>query len=484
MEELECPLFVDLDGTLVSCDTLWENAVLAIRARPMKVALFGGVWLMKGRDVLKRELAQIATVPASTLPYRKSVLDFIELARRSGQRIYLATAADESIAQAVATHLGVFDGVMGSHPGCNLKGERKLQAIKGLLADGAEFDYIGDSRSDLPLFRASRRPIVVGSPNMDRIEFYHEFPRESRHIVAIVRLARPHQWLKNLLVFVPMLLAHQFRDASNWIAVVKAFIAMCLCASAVYILNDLLDLSSDRMHHSKCNRPLAKGSVGIPTAVLVAVVAASGAFALAWSVSERVAAALTMYFLLTTFYSVWLKRVLAIDVLLLAGLYTVRLVIGGIASDAPVSPWLLSFSMFLFLSLALAKRHAELYHSEVASTRRIPGRGYHYSDVRVVGEMGVASGLVAVLVFTLYINGSTTAMTQYPSRELLWLIAPLLLYWLIRLWFIASRGQLDEDPVLFAAKDRTSWLVVAIALVLGALASLPLGLTSWIIMEQ
>ena len=484
MEEIECPLFVDLDGTLVSCDTLWENAVLAIRARPMKVVLFGGIWLIKGRDVLKRELAQIAPLPVATLPYRKSVLDFLEHARRSGQSIYLATAADESIAQAVATHLGVFDGVIGSRPGSNLKGAKKLQAIKGLLAVGSEFDYIGDSRSDLPLFRASRRPMIVGSPHITGIKFYHEFPRESRHIAAIVRLARPHQWLKNLLVFVPMLLAHQFRDASNWIAVVKAFIAMCLCASAVYIVNDLLDLSSDRMHHSKCNRPLARGSVGIPTAVLVAVVAASGAFALAWSVSERVAAALTMYFLLTSLYSVWLKRVLAIDVLLLAGLYTMRLIIGGIASDAPVSPWLLSFSMFLFLSLALAKRHAELYHSEATSIKSIPGRGYQYSDVRVVGEMGIASGFLAVLVFTLYINGSTTALTQYPSRELLWLIAPLLLYWLIRLWFIASRGQLDEDPVLFAAKDRASWLVVATVILLGVLASLPLGLSSWIIMEQ
>jgi 4-hydroxybenzoate polyprenyltransferase len=418
------------------------------------------------------------------LPYRKSVLDFIELARGSGQRIYLATAADESIAQAVATHLGVFDGVMGSHPGCNLKGERKLQAIKGFLVGGAEFDYIGDSRSDLPLFRASRRPIVVGSPNMTGVVFYHEFPRESRHLAAIIRLARPHQWLKNLLVFVPMLLAHQFRDASTWIAVFKAFIAMCLCASAVYVLNDLLDLSSDRVHHSKRNRPLAKGSVGIPTAVLAAVFAAIGAFVLVWSISERVVAALAMYFFLTTLYSFWLKRVLAVDVLLLGCLYTVRLIIGGIASGTPISPWLLSFSVFLFLSLALAKRHAELYHSEVTSMRSIPGRGYQYSDVRVVGEMGIASGFLAVLVFTLYINGSTTALTQYPSRELLWLIAPLLLYWLIRLWFIASRGQLDEDPVLFAAKDRISWLVVAIALVLGSLASLPLGLTSWIIMER
>ena len=484
MEEIECPLFVDLDGTLVSCDTLWENAVLAIRARPMKVVLFGGIWLIKGRDVLKRELAQIAPLPVATLPYRKSVLDFLELARRSGQSIYLATAADESIAQAVATHLGVFDGVIGSRPGSNLKGAKKLLAIKGLLAVGSEFDYIGDSRSDLPLFRASRRPIVVGSPNMAEVVFYHEFPRESRHLAAIIRLARPHQWLKNLLVFVPMLLAHQFRDASNWIAVFKAFIAMCLCASAVYVLNDLLDLSSDRVHHSKRNRPLAKGAVGIPTAVLVAVVAASGAFVLAWSISERVVAALAMYFLLTTLYSFWLKRVLAVDVLLLGCLYTVRLVIGGIASDTPISPWLLSFSMFLFLSLALAKRHAELYHSEVTSIKSIPGRGYQYSDVRVVGEMGIASGFLAVLVFTLYINGSTTALTQYPSRELLWLIAPLLLYWLIRLWFIASRGQLDEDPVLFAAKVRASWLVVATVILLGVLASLPLGLSSWIIMEQ
>ena len=345
MEEIECPLFVDLDGTLVSCDTLWENAVLAIRARPMKVVLFGGIWLIKGRDVLKRELAQIAPLPVATLPYRKSVLDFLEHARRSGQSIYLATAADESIAQAVATHLGFFDGVIGSRPGSNLKGAKKLQAIKGLLAVGSEFDYIGDSRSDLPLFLASRRPMIVGSPHITGIEFYHEFPRESRHIAAIAWLARPHQWLKNLLVFVPMLLAHQFRDASNWIAVVKAFIAMCLCASAVYIVNDLLDLSSDRMHHSKCNRPLARGSVGIPTAMLVAVVAASGAFALAWSVSARVAAALTMYFLLTTLYSVWLKRVLAIDVLLLAGLYTMRLIIGGISDNYKKhsGPWLSLF---------------------------------------------------------------------------------------------------------------------------------------------
>jgi 4-hydroxybenzoate polyprenyltransferase len=266
-------------------------------------------------------------------------------------------------------------------------------------------------------------------------------------------------------------MAHQFASPGQWLSASFAFAGMCLCASAVYVLNDALDLSSDRAHRRKRHRPLASGEVSVPVGLSVAAACVISAVALTHLAGAETLAALAVYLLLTTLYSFKLKRLAIVDVLLLAALYTLRVLIGGIATGIPLSPWLLGLSMFLFLSLALAKRFAELEGGKEDGEQSLPGRGYRSADRLAVGTMGVASGFVAILVFTLYINGSSTAIQSYPSRGLLWLIAPVLLFWMMRLWLIAFRGQLDDDPVLFAAKDRVSWIAVAFIILIGSAAS-------------
>jgi len=465
------PIIVDLDGTLVRTDTLWENFLAALRVQPITVALLCLPWIIQGRASLKRNIALVAQLSPACLPYRREVVEFVRAQAALGRKVFLVTAADHSIAASVAEHVGCFAGFQGSEPNANLKGREKLSVIRGFIGNDSAFDYIGDSPSDLPIWQAATGRLVAGGFQGRGIEFSRRFNSEPLDRLAVLRLLRPHQWLKNCLVFLPLMMAHQFASPSQWVSAFIAFAAMCSCASGVYILNDSLDLAADRAHHRKRHRPLASGEVSVPMGLAVASVCFSFAVGLSVVNGLGTAVALAIYLLLTTLYSFKLKRLAVVDVLLLASLYTLRVLIGGIATATPLSPWLLGLSMFLFLSLALAKRFAELEGVHQDSEKKVPGRGYRPSDTIAVGSMGIASGFLAILVFTLYINGSSTAIQSYPSRGLLWLVAPLLLYWTMRLWLIAYRGQLDEDPVLFAAKDRVSWIIAVLTLLLGAAAS-------------
>jgi 4-hydroxybenzoate polyprenyltransferase len=425
------------------------------------------VWLAKGRDVFKHRLAEIACLPVDKLPYRHDVVDFAQEQAARGRKVYLFTAADQSIATAVAGHFGFFSHAQGSRPGRNLKGTEKLAAIRETIGQNAEFDYIGDSSSDLPLWAAAKSKLIAGSRSWPSLNFAHRFDQAPAKPQAVIRLLRPHQWLKNLLVFLPAILAHQFTNWTQWRSAGFAFVSMCCCASAVYVLNDALDIQSDRAHPRKRYRPLASGHVSIPSGIAASACLLILAFTVASLAGPAVAASILLYLALTTLYSLSLKRLVAIDVLLLASLYTLRVIVGGIASLVKLSPWLLSLSMFLFLSLALAKRFVELDGVQRQSVKKLPGRGYWPADAAAVGAMGIASGFVAVVVFTLYINGSADALKNYPGRDLLWFVAPLLLYWIMRLWIISFRGELHDDPVLFAAKDRTSWVVAGAVVALG-----------------
>jgi 4-hydroxybenzoate polyprenyltransferase len=395
------------------------------------------------------------------------VLEVVRGAREAGRQVLLVTASDQRVADAVGRHLGLFDEVVGSDGARNLKGPEKARYLEGRF--GAQgFDYVGDSMADLPVFAAAGRALVVGASTgvvaaargvARDVEVIALEPRSKAR--ALVKALRPHQWMKNLLLFVAPMLAH-VREPERLLEVVVAFLAFSFTASSVYVLNDLLDLEQDRQHRSKKNRPFAAGTLSIPLGLaLFPAVMVAGVGLAAALLPGRFTLALLGYLALTTVYSVYLKRKLIVDVLTLAMLFTYRVLAGGIAVGVPVSFWLLAFSMFFFTGLAFVKRYSELVATQARDLDKVPGRNYWVSDLEIVKAVGPSSGLLAVLVFSLYIN-SPEVQRLYPHPEVLWAICPVLLYWIIRVWFLAGRNQLHDDPVVFAIRDRISYLAGAV----------------------
>ena len=464
----DVPLCVDLDGTLIRSDTLHEAVMQLARHRPLALLSLPR-WLMGGKAALKRELAERVDIGAAGLPYRAPVLDLIAQARAQGRRVVLATAAPEKVAQAIAGHLGLFDEVLASGDSHNLSARHKADALVARFGEGG-FDYVGNHRDDLPVIAHARRGFLLCRPGGLRRQAarVHAAPGfldpEPRGVRPWLKMLRVHQWLKNLLVFVPIAAGHQLGDAGLLGQAILAFVAFSLCASSVYIVNDLLDLSADRQHLRKRRRPFASGDVpiaaGVATVPLLLLVAA----AIALTLPVRFVGALAGYFLLTSLYSFWLKRQIIVDVMLLAGLYTMRILAGAAATGIPPSFWLLGFSMFLFFCLAMVKRYSEL-RLAVEGGSTLAGRGYHTADLPVILALGTASGMVSVLILGLYTQAEIVP-ALYPSPEWLWLVPPAMFYWIARLWMKAQRGEVDDDPVVFAARDWQSLVVIA---VMGAL---------------
>ena len=475
MSTAEPPLYVDLDGTLLSTDLLYESFLSAFKASPW-VALQSVGWLLQGRARLKEELAARASIDVETLPYREPVLEFLRGERARGRRLVLATASWTTLAHAVARHLGLFDEVMATSREGNLKGEAKAERIAAQNVGGC-FDYLGDSGADLAVWRRCREAYVVeGTSGLagrvpQGVTVKRIFPAGTagERMRAAMHALRPHQWAKNLLVFVPLLAAHRFADARSVGEAFWAFAAFSLLASSAYVLNDLLDLGADRAHPRKRLRPLASGTLGIPAGAVLCAVALLAAAVLASRLSPLFQVSLAAYFFLTLAYSLRLKRVPILDVISLASLYTLRIIAGGFAIEAPPSSWLLAFAMFLFFSLALVKRYAELVSLEIEGRQAAPGRGYAGHDVDLILALGSASAMVSGLVLALYVNGES-ASQLYSHPAVLWILCPILLYWISRIWLLAARGQMHDDPVLFAVKDGTSYYVAAAGILVLALA--------------
>jgi 4-hydroxybenzoate polyprenyltransferase/phosphoserine phosphatase len=462
-------LCLDLDGTLIATDALWESFLLLVKQRPHLVPLVP-FWLLSGRARLKRKLADLVLPNAATLPYRPEVIAYVEKAKAEGRPVHLVTASDQKIADAVAAHLGLFDEAIGSDGTTNLKAERKKAYLEERF--GAKgYDYIGDSSADLVLFASAGRALLVSaSPSTvakakSQTETEEIVPRDAKRLGFVIKALRPHQWTKNVLLFVAAILAHKYTDVAVMAHALAGFAAFSLVASSVYVLNDLLDLEADRQHRTKKNRPFAAGKLSIPFGLaLSSLVAVMGLSIALVFTPPLFGAVLVGYLVLTTAYSVYLKRKLIVDVLTLAGLFTYRVIAGGVAADVPVSFWLLGFSMFFFTGLAFVKRYSEVVAIIGKDQKRVPGRNYWAEDLDIIKTVGPACGLLAVLVFCLYIN-SANVQELYPRPEALWLIAPVMLYWITRIWFLAARNQLDDDPVVFALSDRISHLA---ALVTGA----------------
>lgn len=463
-------LFVDLDGTLIHGDLLHESAMRLLFRRPLWLFL---TFIRFGAHpaAFKQAVSRAISPHAGTLPYRQEILQLID-ERRSGSRVVLATAGHRSWAEAVAAHLSLFDDILASDGVTNLKGNYKLDAIQAWCGknDAETWGYVGDSVSDIEIWRAADEALAIGAS--ERFENRLKSVRPDMAFIGSNRWSattlacvfRVQQWVKNLLVLTPIPLSQTSPTWPMVTAGVLAMLAFCMAASGVYVVNDLVDLDSDRKHPKKRARPFAAGRFPILAGPVLAVGAVSGAAALAWWIgSAAFGAWLVLYVLLTTAYSFRLKRVPIVDVVVLAFLYMSRILAGGAATGVPISEWLIAFSMFFFLSLALVKRHSELLRLKTTTESAAAGRGYVADDAPVVQALGTASGLISVLVFALFAHSPETRQ-QYANSAALWFACPLLMLWLGRIWLCSGRGALGEDPVMFAVKDPLS--IVAGALVL------------------
>ncbi|MFZ1681436.1 MAG: UbiA family prenyltransferase [Rhizobiaceae bacterium] len=462
-ENRTVPLAVDLDGTLIAGDLLWEGIFALIRGNPLLI-LFLPLWFLRGKARLKREIGQRVTIDAASLPYRAAVIERLREERKNGRRLVLATGSPRPFAEAVAAHLGLFDQVFATDDYRNLTGEAKKTALVEQFGDGG-FDYAGNSHADLVVFDAARKPLVVSPDRAARkyalnhgaetIEGAGAGPR------VILKMLRVHQWLKNVLIGVPVVLNHEYFRADTLWTVVLAFLSFSAAASAIYIVNDLFDLSLDRRHRTKRNRPLASGAISIPTAMLVAAALLTVSVLLASFLPLLFGVTLALYLVMTTAYSLSLKRMLLVDVLTLASLYTLRVLAGAAATGIAVSFWLLAFAIFFFLSLSLVKRYVELDVTETPNGAKLAGRGYRPEDREIVSQAGVSAAFASALVLALYIN-SNEVIEMYRHPWMVWPLGPIILYLTLRIWVLARRREMNDDPVVFLAGDWRSLAVCAI----------------------
>jgi len=460
------PLCVDLDGTLIHTDLLVESTLALVAHQPWLMFVMP-LWLLRGGKAgLKREIARRVQLNAATLPYNEEVVAWVR--EQQAQRpTVLCTASDEGLARNVADHLGIFSETIASDGQHNLSGHNKARVLVDRYGERG-FDYAGNASVDLHVWRQARAAVVVESGTRltaaaARVtEVERTFKTRAPSVRLWAKALRLHQWIKNLLVFLPILASHRILDVPAIVASVIAFACFGLCASSVYITNDLLDLASDRQHHRKKNRPFAAGALPLYQGPIAAALLLIAAFVVAIAVSPSFAVVLACYYALTTAYSLKLKRVMMLDVVVLAMLYTTRILAGSAAIHALPSFWLLAFSMFIFLSLAMVKRYIELLSAQKAGKVKASGRGYDVEDIPLIQSLGSSSGYLAVLVLALYID-STASSVLYRHAHVLWLLCPLLLYWISRTWAIAHRGIMHDDPVVFAVTDNTSRLLLALA---------------------
>ena len=451
---------VDLDGTLIVGDLLWESIVRLFKSRPLALPSVVPA-LLKGRAPFKRRVAALAPVDPARVAYRPELLAHLQQLRVAGASLVLATAADEGPARAIADHLSLFDDVIASDGRTNLKGRAKADRLCARFGQGG-FDYVGNDWADVEVWRvAGGVTAVAASPALAQ---HLEGSSMSARVLsarrsplrALIRALRPHQWAKNLLVFLPAMGAHTLGQLDAFTASLVTFTAFSFCASAIYILNDILDIEADRLHPRKCTRPFAAGDLSVPAGcVAAAVLLVAALLTVALNGSWPLGVVLLAYVATTSAYSVYLKREPVVDVFTLTALYVVRIVAGGVATGTPLSSWLLGFALFFFLSLAFVKRYTEL----LTATGGVPGRAYGAEDAPWIHAIGVCSGYMAGVVLALYVN-APDIVALYSRPQVLWSLCPLMLFWITRLWFRASRGLIHDDPVVEALKDWVSYVTL------------------------
>lgn len=459
--DVSLPLCVDLDGTLIVTDMLHESSLRLLRDHPWRVLALPW-WLARGKAHLKRELAQRVDLQADALPYNLPFLGWLKTQREQGRRMVLCTASDEKFAQAIAAHVGLFDETLASDGARNLAGQHKADLLCERFGERG-FDYAGNSSTDLAVWGRARRAVVVNASAalaraaQAKCEVEQIMPAAPTGLLTWGKALRVHQWLKNALLFVPMLAAHQVGNLVGWQNLLLAFLAFGVSASAVYLANDLVDLESDRLHPRKCRRPFASGALPLWQGVLAAPLCAAAGLALGALVGKAFLGWLCFYLLITTAYSLWFKRRVLVDCLALAALYTLRIIAGAAAIGISLSFWLLAVSVFLFLSLAFVKRYAELIVQAGEGRAVAHGRGYRIEDAPLLQSFGIASGFAAAMVLALYLN-SDAVLRLYVTPQWVWGTVPVLLFWVCWVWLRAHRGEMHDDPMVFAVKDGASLL--------------------------
>jgi 4-hydroxybenzoate polyprenyltransferase len=463
----EIPLYVDLDGTLIKTDLLFESFIEFIKKNPFNI-LLSIKWLLKGRAYLKNKLAQNTFIDIEKLPYNEPFLSYLKNERNNGRKIILATASNFTLAKRISSHLNIFSEIIASNEKENIKGKTKLTHIKE-NSGNSSFDYAGNSKDDLIIFKHAKSSILVNfneqllsrSPS---IRVAKSFAQESSIFRALIIAIRPHQWVKNLLIFVPLFVSNQWYIPNLIIRALIGFISFSLIASSVYVINDIFDIQNDRAHIKKKYRPFAASDISIGHGLIIFLFFALAGLFAGYLLDVIYFFLLMTYLILNLLYSIYLKKFVLIDILILSQFYTLRVVSGGIITNIELSFWLLAFSVFIFFSLAIAKRYTELISSNNYNKNNIKGRGYTINDLDILNIMGVTSGYLAVLVLALYIN-SPEVVLIYSSPKILWGVCIIFFYWISYIWMKASRGELDEDPVTFAIKDRTSLVVFGVLII-------------------
>ncbi|HEY3597139.1 MAG TPA: UbiA family prenyltransferase [Paraburkholderia sp.] len=464
MTNTAIPLCVDLDGTLTRTDFLLEGFLVLLKHNPWAIFLCL-TWMLRGKAHLKEQIAKRVTIDVGVLPYNNQFVDYLRDEHSGGRALYLCTASNHRFASQVAEHFGLFKGVLASTAEHNLLGRNKADMLVEQFGDQG-FDYCGDALADVPVWRKARQAIVVGDRHIAAAarkvnEAIIFFESKRRIVPLLLKGMRVHQWVKNVLIFVPVLTAHRFTDPHAVLEACIAFASFCLSASSVYLLNDMLDLDADRRHERKRSRPFASGnlplSFGMVMTIALLVASAGLAALLPWQFGVVLAA----YLVATVAYSFRLKSIALVDVFALACLYTVRVIAGGAATHIVLSYWLILFCVPIFLSLAMVKRYVELESILRLGKMEAAGRGYITQDMSILRSFGTSSAYLAVLVLALYLNSpELTQMYRHP--QLLWAVFALTLYWVSRIWMFAFRGQMHDDPIVFTFKDRVSGAVIAL----------------------
>lgn len=455
-------LAVDLDGTLTFTDTLYESLICLLRKNPLYLLVIP-FWLFRGKAVLKAKIADRINLDITTLPYNEDLILWLKEERLSGKLIVLCTASHIRIAQAIADHLNLFDQVMATDGITNNSGANK-KALLDANYGNKGYDYVGNSLADLIVWAGAKQAIVVNASEAiilkaSRVTIVSKIFQPKVVILEDwYKALRVHQWLKNLLVFVPLIAAHQIDNFQAVQTLTLAFISFSLCASAVYITNDLFDLESDRKHPRKYQRPFASAKFPIHFGVVLALLFILISLSLGLVVNEAFTTSLIIYFTLTFIYSLWLKRFIIVDCLTLAILYTLRIIAGSEAVAIKLSFWLFAFSIFIFLSLAFVKRYSELQTYSQIGNSNAHGRGYLVTDAPLIQIFGITAGYASVLVLALYLQ-SDTVITLYAKPQMIWFAVPLILFWVSWVWMKAHRGEMHDDPIAFAIKDKASLTV-------------------------
>jgi len=460
------PLIVDLDGTLINTDLLHESVISLIKLKPWIVLIFP-FWLFHGLAYFKSRIAKLITIRCSILPYNNEFLNYLKFQKGLGRQIILCTASNILLARAVSDYLGVFDNVFASDDLINLKGNEKVKLLVEIYGYKG-FDYAGNSSVDKIIWKNCRYSIVVnGSKSLNKfatniLSVEKIFPKKKIGFKGWSKVLRLHQWVKNVLIFIPAIASHTITDIIILKSTCLAFLSFSFCASFVYIINDILDLDNDRRHKRKFLRPFASGMVPIWNGIFLSIILLILSLFIESFASNRFYYCILIYLILTTLYSLLLKEMVIIDVITLAILYSLRVVVGAFAIGSSLSFWILAFCVFLFLSLAFVKRAAELESHEVNHIQ-INGRGYIKHDLQLIQHLGISSGFLSILVLALYIN-SDKVIRLYSFPEIIWSAIPLFMWWLSWMWLQVSRGKMHDDPVVFAIKDKTSLLIGALFL--------------------